>query len=114
MENDLNTDWKELLQKLEPQFGEGLELEGIIFLVGVQELGQGFRKFSKSEKMDIMHIAICRLLSGWGYYELEGTDKDGWPHWKVVEKLPPLNVVQQQLLLKEAIVEYFRELTIDN
>ena len=63
-------------------------MDAILFLIGVQELGQGFRPFSKEEKQDLMHIAICKVLSFSGFYELEGVDEDGWPHWKMMKKLP--------------------------
>ena len=110
MENDIEIGWNAILIRLEKQFGMPVQLEGVLFLIGVQELGQGFREFKKSEKVDLMHIAICRLLSNWGYYELEGLDKDGWPHYKIISKLPPLHGDQQNDLLKEAIVEYFKEI----
>jgi hypothetical protein len=29
-----------------------------------------------------MHIAVCTLLMPSGYYELEGKDSDGWPHFR--------------------------------
>lgn len=96
---------------LSEQFGGGdeLELEGVLFLIGVQELGQGFRKFSKNEKMDLMHIATCAILSRYGYYEYMGRDEDGWPHWNKNEDLPNLSQGQQSILLKEAVVLYFEE-----
>jgi len=59
------------------------------FLIGVQETGQGRKVFEKEEKQDLMHIGICKVLSLSGYYELEGLDKDGWPHWKLVKKTTP-------------------------
>ena len=55
-----------------------------------------------------MHIAVCRLMSQFGYYELEGLDQDGWPHWKLVKKLPPLTLKEQDLLLKQAVIEYLK------
>ena len=83
---------------------------GILFLIGVQELGKGPRKFSKRQKEELMHIANCRLFSELGFYELEGVDQDGWPHWKTNEKLPPLKPAQQQELVKQAIVDYFKQI----
>jgi len=64
-------------------------------------------KFSKNAKLDVLHIAICTLLAPYGYYEYEGLDKDGWPHWKVVENLPPLKSGQQLYLIKQAVIDYF-------
>lgn len=107
MNNELEEKWNELLVSLSERFGD-IDLQGILFLIGVQELGKGYRKFTKDQKLDVMHIAVCTLLEPYGYYEYEGNDADGWPHWKVNEKLPPLKPVQQGLLMKEAIIDYFK------
>jgi hypothetical protein len=107
-ELELQKEWQEVLSNLEERFGGGLDLDAVLFLIGVQELGQGHREFKKSEKTDLMHVAICRLLSQYGYYELLGEDEDGWPHYKELGKLPRLNPTQQSLLMKEAIVAYFK------
>jgi hypothetical protein len=99
--------WAALCRKLTDEFGDEPDLQVVLFLIGVQELGKGPQKFSKDEKQDLMHIAVCRLLSTYGYYELVGHDQDGWPHWKLLNKLPPLSLKEQDLLLKQAAVEYF-------
>ncbi len=104
---NLKQKWESLTQKLSKEYGEAPDLQAILFLIGVQELGKGPQKFSKDEKQDLMHIAVCRLLSTFGYYELIGLDQDGWPHWNLVKKLPPLTLKEQDLLLKQAVVEYF-------
>ena len=104
---ELKTKWEELTTKLADHFGEPPDLQAIIFLIGVQELGKGPQKFSKDEKEDLMHIATCKLLSQFGYYELEGADQEGWPHWNRVKKLPPLSLKEQDLLLKQAVLQYF-------
>ncbi len=104
---ELKKNWDSLLKKLGEQYGEEPDLQVVLFLIGVQELGKGPMKFSKAEKQDLMHIAVCRLLSTFGYYELTGVDQDGWPHWQLVNKLPPLSLKEQDLLLKQAAVEYF-------
>ena len=103
--------WELLQDKLSRQFAEGapLDLDAIIYLVGLQELGQFQRKFKKDEKLNLMHIAICRLLEPYGYYSFEHFDEDGWPHYKLVEALPVLRAGEQAVLMKEAIVSYFIE-----
>ena len=103
--------WDILVRKLSDQFADGdeLELDAIIYLIGVQELGQLHRSFKKDEKVDLMHIAICRLLEPYGYYEFDFYDPEGWPHYKVKEKLPTLKAGEQSVLMKEAIVQYFLE-----
>ena len=103
--------WDLLVQKLSNKFSDGdpLELDAIIYLVGVQELGQYHRRYKKDDKLDLMHIAICRLLEPYGYYEFDFFDDDGWPHYKIKENLPPLKAGEQAVLMKEAIVDYFLE-----
>lgn len=104
--------WDYLIEELTQQFSEGdvLNLDSIIYLIGVQELGQGKRQFKKDEKVNLMHIAICKLLEPYGYYEFDFFDKDGWPHYKIVTDLPNLKPGEQAVLMKEAIIHYFEEL----
>ena len=102
--------WNSLLDELQSLIGKKpKDLNGVLFLIGVQELGKGNKNFSKEEKQDLMHIGICKVLSLSGYYELEGLDKDGWPHWKVVKKLPHFDLLEQEKLLKYHVVEYFEQ-----
>ncbi len=103
--------WENVVQLLSTQFAEGdtLDLDAIIYLIGVQELGKVKQTFKKDEKIELMHIAICRLLEPYGYYEFEFFDNDGWPHYKVKEELPPLKAGEQSVLMKDAIVNYFLE-----
>ena len=103
--------WEQLVNILSNQFskGEDLDLDAIIYLIGVQELGKVHQSFKKDEKLNLMHIAICRLLEPYGFYEFEYFDEDGWPHYKVKEELPPLKAGEQSVLMKEAIVNYFLE-----
>lgn len=100
-----------MVKKLSAQFSDGdpLELDGIVYLVGVQELGNFHRKFKKDEKVNLMHIAICRLLEPYGYYDFDFFDEDGWPHYTMKEQLPPLKAGEQTVLMKEALVNYFME-----
>ena len=106
---ELKTQWEIVTQKINKHFDAEVDLQGVLFLIGVQELGQGFKKFKKDEKQDLMHIATCRLLSTFGYYELVGSDEEGWPHWKMVKQLPKMNLGEQDYLLKQCIIDYFEE-----
>lgn len=108
MNKELDEQFAEAVKQLSKQFGDDIDLQAVLFLIGLQELGKGNIKLSKNEKLDVMHIAICTLLEPYKFYEYEGLDKDGWPHWKVNEKLPPLKPAQQQELVKQAIVDYFK------
>ncbi len=104
--------WKELLKSLNSQFDGDLDLQAVLFLIGVQELGKGRVKYSKDQKLELMHIAICTLLEPFGYYNFAGHDQDGFPHWELNEQLPPLSPGQQMALMKESILDYF--VALDN
>lgn len=106
---ELKGRWQSLLSRLEVQFGIEPDLQAVIFLIGVQELGQGHRKFTKDEKQDLMHIATCKLLSYWDYYTLKGSDSEGWPHWELKQKLPALTLKEQDLLIRQSVIKYFEE-----
>ncbi|WP_396173038.1 hypothetical protein [Flavobacterium sp.] len=110
-DEQLKNRWNNVVQILSNQFAEGdtLDLDAIIYLIGVQELGKVHQTFKKDEKLNLMHIAICRLLEPYGFYEFDFVDKDGWPHYSVKEELPPLKAGEQSVLMKEAIVNYFLE-----
>lgn len=110
----LKEDWEKIVEILRRKFGEGelLNLDAIIYLIGVQELGKGAVEFKKDDKVNLMHIAICRLLEPFGYYEFDYFDEDGWPHYKVLEPLPLLKPGEQTILMKEAIVLYFKSIEL--
>lgn len=107
---DLEREWQALLARIEKVVGKKpSDMNAVLFLIGVQELGQGRRNFTKEQKQDLMHIAICKVLSFSGFYELEGIDEDGWPHWKMMRKLPNFDLLDQEKLLKMHVIEYFHK-----
>ncbi|QRM88566.1 hypothetical protein FG167_04770 [Lacinutrix sp. WUR7] len=110
-DTELKERWELVVEKLSIQFADGdkLDLDAIIYLIGLQELGQLDRKFKKDQKLDLMHIAICKVLTPYGYYELEFVDEEGWPHYTTIAELPHLKAGEQSVLMKEAIVNYFVE-----
>tara|TARA_B100000886_G_scaffold48676_1_gene30029 strand:+ start:59 stop:409 length:351 start_codon:yes stop_codon:yes gene_type:complete len=109
LSSDLKTKWNNLKTKLSVDFldNEIIDLDSIIFLIGLQELGQFQKRFNKQKKLEVIHIAVCKLLSDYGYYEFDYTDNDGWPHYKLIKKLPNLKAGEQTILMKKAIINYF-------
>jgi hypothetical protein len=108
---EINAKWKILQQKIAQEFDSDIpDLKVMLFLIGVQELGKGPGKYSKRQKEELMHIATCRLLSEMGFYELEGLDQDGWPHWKLVKPVPSFAMMEQELLLKSLTITYFEDI----
>lgn len=100
--------WLAVRNKLKEAFGKKpKDLNGVLYLIGIQELGKGNLEFTKEQKQDLIHIAICKVLSLSGYYEPEGHDEDGWPHWKNIKPLPHFDLLDQEILLKKHIIKYF-------
>lgn len=109
-QDDLQIRWWKLEEQLMQKFGKKPDMEAILFLIGIQEFGEIRRKFSKEQKQDLMHIAICSLLSQSGYYNLEGLDDEGWPHFTQLKELPVYNMIEQENFLKDHILLYFENL----
>ena len=107
MDHKTELQFQQLSDKLGEKFGEGMDLNSILLIVGVQELGQGYKKFSKDEKMNLIHIAICTILEPYGIYKFTKNDEDGWPHFDKVQGLPAISNREQENLLKEALINYF-------
>ena len=107
--DDLQMRWWNLEAKLVDRFGKRPDLEAILFLVGLQEFGGLREKFTKEQKQDLMHVAVCSLLSQSGYYEIEGYDDDGWPHFKQLKALPNHNLMEQENFLKDHVLLYFEK-----
>lgn len=103
------SEWERLQQKLKERFDEELDYDAILFIIGLQELGKPYKKYKKDEKVEIIHIAICTLLEPFGFYEFAGRDEDGWPHWILKENLPFLDAKQQNKLIIDSIIDYFKK-----
>ena len=84
-------------------------MEAVLFLIGLQETGFIQDKITKEQKQDIMHVAVCTLLSQSGYYLLEGKDEDGWPHFKQLKEIPAYQLIEQENFLKDHILLYFEK-----
>jgi len=106
---EVEASWLSVKAKLEENFGGEIDIQAALFLIGVQELGKCQKKYTKDQKLELMHIAICTLLEPYGYYKFMGDDEDGFPHWELNEKLPNLSSGQQLALMKEAVAKYFND-----
>jgi hypothetical protein len=107
--NDLFVRWMNLEQKLVERFGKKPDLESVLFLIGVQEFGAIKNKFTKEQKQDLIHVAVCSLLSQSGYFEYERTDEDGWPHFKQLKPIPSMSLKDQEDFIKDHVLLYFQQ-----
>lgn len=108
-QDDLQQRWWNLEAKLVERFGKKPDMETVLFLIGMQETGFMTEKITKEQKQDLMHVAVCTLLSPSGYYENEGKDRDGWPHFKQLKAMPDMNTFEQENFLKDHVLLYFEE-----
>ncbi|MEI2755562.1 MAG: hypothetical protein V9F46_03805 [Chitinophagaceae bacterium] len=107
--DDIQQRWWTLEAMLVERFGKKPDLETILFLIGIQEFGDIKEKFTKEQKQDLMHIAVCSLLTSSGYYEIERIDDDGWPHFRQLKALPELSSIEQEIFIKDHVLLYFRK-----
>jgi len=107
--DDLQQRWWTLEAKLVERFGKKPDMEAILFLIGMQETGFVKEKITKEQKQDLMHVAICTVLSASGYYQLQGHDNEGWPHFAQLRELPTLSLHEQENFLKDHILLYFEQ-----
>ena len=107
IQNDLQVRWWDLEARLVERFGKKPDMEAILFLIGIQEFGEIRDKFTKEQKQDLIHVAVCSLLAQSGYYELEKVDKDGWPHFRQLKSSPVMNLPEQERFMKDHVLLYF-------
>lgn len=101
--------WAKLEAMLSERFGKVPDMQAILYLIGINEFTGPTPEggFSKEQKQDLMHVAVCTLLSKGGYYEQTHTDAEGWPHFKELTLVPEHTLDGQEALLKAYMLEYF-------
>jgi hypothetical protein len=109
--SSLDISWENMLDMIEKIVGKRpADLNGVLFLIGMQELGRGPKRFSKEQKQDLLHVAVCTVLSLSGYYASTGLDKDNWPQFDLLKPLPSGDILAQEDLLKSHVLLYFSSL----
>ncbi|MBL0308932.1 MAG: hypothetical protein IPP77_04420 [Bacteroidetes bacterium] len=102
--------WYNVRNRIKEEFGQRPDINAMLFIIGINEVGIVKETWEKEEKQDLMHVAVCKLLSSEGYYRFVETDEEGWPHYEAIKSLPPFDMKAQEELLKNKIVEYFEAL----
>lgn len=106
---DFEQRWINVEFLMREKFGKKPDLEAILYLIGINELGAfpENKNFTKEQKQDLMHIAVCKLLSQVGIFVLDKFDEEGWPHYMPTGVEAPTAMKDQEQLLRECIVRYF-------
>jgi hypothetical protein len=115
LNEEIRLKWSQVMDFFEKKFDKKPDLNAILFIIGIRELGELPEKnFTKEEKTYLMHMANCKLFSYSGYYQLNGIDSKGWPVWENLKPLPNLTLFEQENMLRQHIVEYFEKEEIIN
>ncbi|QES90287.1 hypothetical protein [Rhizosphaericola mali] len=107
--DDIQERWWTLEAKLVERFGKKPDLDAILFLIGIQETGFFAEKVTKEQKEDLMHVAVCTILTPSGYYVLDHHDQDNWPHFNQIKELPKMGLGEQENFLKDHVLFYFEQ-----
>ena len=69
--------WFDVRRVVKTRFEKRPDINAILFLIGINELGFIKETWEKEEKQDLMHVAICALF-----------EKDGFLIvWKLIKKV---------------------------
>ncbi len=104
-----SNNWEELLLKVSKRFKVLADFDFLLFLIGIQELGKGYKSYSKEEKMDMINLARCKMFEQKGYYKQLGSDDEGWPKFEVIKNMEEIMPSKREAILKEAMISYFNE-----
>ena len=104
--NNLEKNWEKLVTRLEDEFNQEITLKGLLYLIGIQELNFGVKKFDRHEKINVIHVAVCKILTPFGFYKFHKIDEDGWPHYIELKAIKNLTEKEQENLMKKAVLKY--------
>jgi len=109
METRQQSGWPAVEALMQERFGKVPDMETILFLIGINEYGKAPAEahFTKEQKQDLIHVAVCTLLSQLDYYRFTGRDEEGWPHFETINVMPEMPMRDQENILKACIVHYF-------
>lgn len=111
-EQALSRNWLKVREVVKQRFGKRPDINAMLMIIGINELGIIKEQYEKEEKQDLMHIAICKLFEPDGYFKFIGNDEEGWPHYDTVINVPKGKLREQEALLKQKIIDYFIELQL--
>ncbi len=104
------SNWADLCAHLGTQFNIEIDLNGVLFLVGIRERGLSFQPFSKEEKLSLINLGSCTLFLEMGLVEKTGTDADGWPIFSQKALAPTVPEERKHKVLQDCAARYFEKI----
>jgi hypothetical protein len=102
--------WTNLCDFLGEKFGISVDLNGVLFLVGIRERGLSFQPFSKEEKLSLINLGSCVLYQEMGLTEQTGIDQDGWPIFTQKSLAPVIPEQRKHKVLQDCALRYFAKI----
>ncbi len=102
-----SSSWEELLENLNKSLGINKNLMSVLFIMGLQEKGSGFKNYSQEEKTEIIKTVQFNLLCKNDYYIKPAKDLNGQAIWieNPDKEIPDGNAYEK--LLKNLVLNYF-------
>ena len=101
--------WDNLTIFLKDNFGIDENLPSVLFLIGLQESGQGFKAYDQQEKTEIIKHAQIKLLARENFYIPLSVGKIKESSWIENPNMPIPSEAVLEKLLKTLILDYFNE-----
>lgn len=102
--------WETLCDRIKTEFNIDADLNGVLFLIGIREMGWMPRKFTKEEKQDLIDLGTFSLFEKKGYCTRSGKDREGWPMWEIQTEINSLPAEEKMELLKTTAIEYMDDI----
>lgn len=104
------SNWTGLCEHLGKQFGMEVDLNGILFLVGIRERGLTLQPFTREEKLSLINLGSCTLYLEMGLVESCGSDAEGWPIFKQKSLAPTIPEERKKKVLQDCALRYFNRI----
>jgi len=101
--------WKDLCETLNDLFEIEVDLNGVLFLVGMRERGLSFQTFTKEEKLTLINLGSCTLYLEMGLVTRSGTDHQGWPVFHQNTLAPVISEERKLKTLQDCAIRYFKK-----
>ena len=104
-----SSDWIKVTDFIKARFEKEPDVRGILFIIGLREMGFNKTKFTKEQKQDLMNLGACTVLSLSGYFRISSVDIEGWPSFEQILPIPAYSNADQETILMEHIIKYFKQ-----
>ena len=101
--------WNDLCKTLNELFGIEVDINGVLFLVGIRERGLTLQPFTKEEKITLINLGSCTLYQEMGLVKRSGTDPDGWPLFHQNALAPVITEERKLKTLQDCAIRYFQK-----